>query len=129
MGVVRAHGFDYHVVQHRDALFHQHLHTAGTLFQIPSQKYAGSAQNNGYQQRGDGGLGDVNAAKNRNGKVDVWAGDIHVHEFFSPFFLRNSETVRMGRVKTSGITNAKRLNILASAHRTSTRNSPMSRPI
>ena len=47
MGIMLAHGFHNHFVQHHYAFFNKHLLTVGTLLQVPAEADAGGADDNG----------------------------------------------------------------------------------
>ena len=49
MGIMRAHSFHHHIVEHHDTLFYQHLLTVGALLQALAQVNACPAQQDGHQ--------------------------------------------------------------------------------
>ena len=117
--VVLAHGAGGEVVDHIHALFNQHLHAIRMGFQVLAQPDAGNAQDERDESVRNQRLRDRNTAKNGNGKVNECARYVNVHSF-SPGFLKNSITIRIGRNRTRGSTMASGLHspLLAKTKRT-----------
>ncbi len=85
VGIVLTHGVADHVVEHHHALFHQNLLAVGPFFQSLAKVNKAEAQQKRYHKARDRGLSDIDATQDRDGEIDIRAGDIDIHSFNHPF--------------------------------------------